>query len=140
MPIRVMGYRGYDLYVFAMLACHLPSHHIKEVAFSRLHSVGRPPSGAAPLCGFHYVCRGGSKNMHKYKQTCITYVYLCIYFIYSCIIPYISPLSPLSPYQLIYRFDLFFHLRYIYIYMAVSILCSLPELPPRKLFRKQLYH
>ena len=59
-----------------------------------LHTYWNPQRGAAEG-RLHYVCRGGSKNMHKYKQTCITYVYLCMYFIYSCIVPYISPLSPL---------------------------------------------
>ena len=46
-------------------ACDLPSHRIKEAAFGRLHKGGRPPSGAAPLCGFLYMVAGEVASVAK---------------------------------------------------------------------------
>ena len=50
-------------------ACPLPSHHIKEAAFGRLHKGGRPPSAAAALCGFLCAVAGkGASIAKKYRQ------------------------------------------------------------------------
>ena len=66
--------------------------HIEEAAFGRLHKGGRPPSAAAPLCGFLYGGWGGgkhSKNIQTYEQICIDSVFSCLYLPYPFIVPII---------------------------------------------------
>ena len=54
-----------DTSVCVCYACHLPSHHIKEAAFGRLHRGGRPPSAAAPRCGLLYMVAGKVASIAK---------------------------------------------------------------------------